>query len=107
MKRPLKPSLKRMLAMALGATALCGVLAISSPAVADTLTDALTAAYLTNPTLQAQRAQLRATDEQVPQALSGWRPSRRRRDPTARSTPTRRWSAARRRATTAARRRDP
>ncbi|PSN09155.1 hypothetical protein C7293_29910, partial [filamentous cyanobacterium CCT1] len=25
--------------------------------------------------LQAQRAQLRATDEQVPQALSGWRPS--------------------------------
>ena len=75
MKRPLKPSLKRMMAVALGATALTGVLAVSGPASADTLTDALTAAYLTNPTLQAQRAQLRATDEQVPQALSGWRPS--------------------------------
>lgn len=75
MKRPLKPSLKRMMAVALGATALTGVLAVSGPAGADTLTDALTAAYLTNPTLQAQRADLRATDELVPQALSGWRPS--------------------------------
>ena len=39
-----------------------------------TLQDALALAYSNNPTLQAARAQLRATDEGVPQALSGWRP---------------------------------
>jgi outer membrane protein len=39
-----------------------------------TLQDALAAAYANNPTLQAARAQLRATDENVPQALAGWRP---------------------------------
>lgn len=32
-------------------------------------------AYQNNPTLQAQRASLRATDEGVPQALSGYRPN--------------------------------
>ena len=40
-----------------------------------TLQEALTLAYSTNPTLLAARAQLRATDEGVPQALSGWRPT--------------------------------
>ncbi len=39
-----------------------------------TLAEALAAAYSNNPTLQAARAQLRAVDENVPQALSGWRP---------------------------------
>lgn len=38
------------------------------------LQEALTAAYLTNPTLQQERATLRATDEGVPAALAGWRP---------------------------------
>src|SRR5499427_252175 len=42
---------------------------------AQTLTDALAEAYNTNPQLLAQRALLRATDEQVPQALSFWRPT--------------------------------
>lgn len=42
---------------------------------AQTLEDALTAAYLNNPILLGQRARLRATDERVPQALSNWRPS--------------------------------
>ncbi len=42
---------------------------------AQTLNDALTAAYLNNPTLLGQRARVRAVDEQVPQALSNWRPS--------------------------------
>jgi outer membrane protein len=42
---------------------------------AQTLTQALAEAYNTNPQLLAQRALLRATDEQVPQALSGWRPT--------------------------------
>src|SRR5215831_6510023 len=44
------------------------------PIEAQTLTDALAEAYNTNPQLLAQRALLRATDEQVPQALSFWRP---------------------------------
>ncbi|MCP4328124.1 MAG: TolC family outer membrane protein [Alphaproteobacteria bacterium] len=42
---------------------------------AQTLYEALALAYLSNPTLLAQRAQLRSTDEQVPQALSNWRPT--------------------------------
>ena len=40
-----------------------------------TLTQALAAAYANNPTLQRQRATLRATDENVPAALAGWRPT--------------------------------
>lgn len=43
-------------------------------AVGQTLDQALAAAYKNNPTLQASRARLRAIDEGVPQALSGWRP---------------------------------
>jgi outer membrane protein len=41
---------------------------------AETLKEALTAAYLFNPTLKAARAQLRSIDENVPRALSGYRP---------------------------------
>ena len=44
-------------------------------ALADSLYGAMEKAYATNPTLNAGRAGQRATDEQVPQALSGWRPS--------------------------------
>jgi outer membrane protein len=40
-----------------------------------TLQEALGATYANNPALQASRAQLRATDEGVPQALAGWRPT--------------------------------
>jgi outer membrane protein len=43
-------------------------------AQARTLQEALAAAYSNNPSLQAARAQLRAVDENVPTALSGWRP---------------------------------
>jgi outer membrane protein len=43
-------------------------------ASADTLEWALVQAYQNNPSLNAQRAALRATDEGVPQALSGYRP---------------------------------
>lgn len=42
---------------------------------AQTLEEALSSAYLNNPTLAAERAALRATDERVPQALSNWRPT--------------------------------
>lgn len=46
-----------------------------APSQAETLQDALVSAYENNPTLKAQRAKLRAVDEGVPQALSGWRPT--------------------------------
>ncbi|MEG3617873.1 TolC family outer membrane protein [Magnetovibrio sp. PR-2] len=46
-----------------------------SPASAETLQEALSKAYATNPSLQSARATLRATDEGVAQAISGWRPS--------------------------------
>jgi outer membrane protein len=58
------------------AKALAGValtLAIE-PASADTLRWALTQAYINNPQINAARAQVRSTDESVPQALSGYRP---------------------------------
>ena len=48
--------------------------AVSMPAAADTVEFALVAAYHNNPQLNVQRAIVRATDEQVPQALSGYRP---------------------------------
>jgi outer membrane protein len=43
-------------------------------AFAETLPSALVQAYQNNPQLNAQRASARATDEAVPQALSGYRP---------------------------------
>ena len=45
-----------------------------SSASADTLEGALAQAYQNNPSLNSQRALVRATDEAVPQALSGYRP---------------------------------
>ncbi len=59
-----------------GLIALACCLAASAPGAlrAQTLTQALADAYNTNPQLLAQRALLRATDEQVPQALANWRP---------------------------------
>ncbi len=49
---------------------------MGSPQVrAETLTQALGAAYQFNPRLDAARATQRATDEEVPRALSGYRPS--------------------------------
>jgi outer membrane protein len=44
------------------------------PAHADSLEGALVQAYQNNPALNSQRALVRATDEGVPQALSGYRP---------------------------------
>ncbi|WP_426957237.1 TolC family outer membrane protein [Muricoccus radiodurans] len=58
------------LALAAGA-----VLALAAPAGAQTLQEALSHTYANNPTLATARAQLRVVDENVPQALSGWRPS--------------------------------
>jgi outer membrane protein len=60
--------------------ALMVITAIASswnPSVASgqTLEEALALAYQSNPTLLSARAQLRQTDEQVPQALADWRPT--------------------------------
>ena len=47
---------------------------VAHGAQAQSLEEALSAAYKTNPTLAAAQAQLREIDEGVPQAKSGWRP---------------------------------
>jgi outer membrane protein len=51
------------------------LLASASPAAAESIADALAKAYESNPTLRGERARQRGTDEQIPQALSGWRPT--------------------------------
>jgi len=56
-------------------TAAIGFQAAPQQAFAQSLEEALIEAYLHNPTLQAQRAALRVTDEGVPQASAGWRPN--------------------------------
>ena len=49
--------------------------AFAAPAArAESLPEALAKAYQTNPQLNAERARQRATDENVPQALAGYRP---------------------------------
>ncbi len=56
------PALRAKLALLAGAS----ILLSPVPAMADTLKDALVGAYQTNPSLQAARANQRATDENVP-----------------------------------------
>src|SRR5262249_32342663 len=51
-----------------------GAALYSAPASAETIESALVKAYQNNPQLNAQRASVRSIDEQVPQALSGYRP---------------------------------
>jgi outer membrane protein len=60
--------------LAVGTIAIAAVPFLSPLASADTLEGALVQAYQNNPTLNAQRASVRATDEGVPQALAGYRP---------------------------------
>jgi outer membrane protein/adhesin transport system outer membrane protein len=52
-----------------------GVLMTIQPATAQSIQDTLSTAYGQSTQLGVQRAQQRATDEQVPQALSNWRPT--------------------------------
>jgi outer membrane protein len=59
----------------LRAALLVSVFAAPSALAADTLTDALVKAYQNNPQLMAERANLRATDEEVAQAIAQWRPT--------------------------------
>jgi len=48
---------------------------LALPAAAQSFEEALATAYNTNPQLQAERANLRATDEQIAQARANWRPT--------------------------------
>jgi outer membrane protein len=56
------------------AAAIAAAIAFPHGAFAETIESALAQAYRNNPTLNAQRAALRATDEAVPQALANYRP---------------------------------
>ena len=64
--------MRRLVAMAV---LVAGCLGDGTGARAETLEEALTAAYLSNPQLLARRAQGRAVNESVPQALANWRPT--------------------------------
>ena len=57
------------------AAAVSVLAAASGVAHAESLADAVALAYQTNPTLQAQRSQLRITDEGYVQARAGYRPT--------------------------------
>src|SRR5438552_9734582 len=64
---------RRLLRSGICVAAAC--VALAAPAAhGEALPEALTKAYQTNPALNAERARQRATDENVPQALSGYRP---------------------------------
>ncbi len=72
MRRPLKHEFfdlgpRVLLAAAMGCC-------FAAPAFGQTMDAALSRAYSANPTLNAQRASVRVTNENVPQALSGYRP---------------------------------
>ena len=56
------------------ACAMSCLLAMVATATAETLSDALVKTYQTNPQLNAERARQRGTDENIPQALAGYRP---------------------------------
>jgi outer membrane protein len=59
----------------LAAVCSAGLLVVAGAAQAETLADAIALAYQTNPTLQEQRANLRALDETYVQARTGLRPT--------------------------------
>ena len=65
------PRLPTVIIPVIGAT----LTLLAAPAIGETLYEALASAYVGNPTLQAARYWVRNTDEGVPQALAGWRPT--------------------------------
>jgi outer membrane protein len=56
------------------ACAMFGAFAVVDTAAAETLPEALVKTYQNNPQLNAERARQRGTDENIPQALAGYRP---------------------------------
>ena len=73
MRAAFESRLRSLTAVAVAAVGLWAICA--QPAGAQSLSEALAEAYATNPTLRAARAELRAVNEGVPQALSNWRPN--------------------------------
>ncbi len=71
--RKLLPALRRILLGAVAAVAVGAVMS-AGPVSAETIREALASAYKYNPQLDAQRALLRASDEDVARANSGYRP---------------------------------
>jgi outer membrane protein len=67
--------LRRLLGVAAVAVAVLAVTVVCALARAETLEQALADAYLVNPALNAERARLRAIDEQVAFAKSGLWPN--------------------------------
>src|SRR5262245_33092576 len=65
---------RRVLRSGICLAAMTCVAFAASAAWAESLPEALVKAYQTNPQLNAERARQRATDENVPQALAGYRP---------------------------------
>jgi outer membrane protein len=65
---------RRVLRSGICLGALICVVFAAPAARAESLPDALAKAYQTNPQLNAERARQRATDENVPQAMAGYRP---------------------------------
>ena len=65
----------RVARVVVSTAALFAVIGLLTPLSAETLNEALLAAYQTNPRLDAERARMRATDEDVPRAKAGFRPS--------------------------------
>ncbi len=59
----------------LGAASAALYMSATTPVLSDSLQDALVAAYNSNPTLLADRARQRATDENSNQARAGWKPT--------------------------------
>jgi outer membrane protein len=67
--------LRRWLNVAAFSSAALAVFFAVSPVQAESLAEAMRKAYKKNPTLRADRARQRDTDELVPLAKSGWRPT--------------------------------
>lgn len=68
-------ALKRVSAWGIAGTLVLPLFFMPLTVNAETLAEALASAYSGEPTLRAERARQRATDEATPQALSGWRPT--------------------------------
>jgi TolC family type I secretion outer membrane protein len=69
------PSFQRLIRAGFLSAVSALALTAGSQASAATLQEALVEAYNSNPALLAERANLRATDEELAQANAGWRPS--------------------------------
>ena len=73
-RRVLRSGICLGVATCVGFAATAAVSLAATRGLAESLPEALAKAYQTNPQLNAERARQRATDENVPQALAGYRP---------------------------------